>query len=377
LVHDVQETFGIRLAPVTLLAHPVLRDLAAVIDRLVAAVPQTLPSAAAGEVRRLPAPSVPSRQSPLESSPMVAPQPEKDPLLVQIAKGGSGAPFFWVHGVGGEVFSYMRVSRHLAEHRPVYGFAADWTVAFDESERRIDAIAAAYVSELRRIRPHGPYHLGGFCSAGTLVLEMVRQLEEAGETVGAFAILDFGVLPEEGAASGLRKAWAFMRNLPRWIQEDAVPSGAGELVGRVRSKMRRLFGSGNRANGNGHHVDIRDATGMWRFPDSQVEMLTLHHRVIHGYAPRPCDGRVTLFLPRTAPLFGPWPDGHDPGWSQLARGGVEVVSVAGSHSTMLTDPFAEGLAAQLEACVERAEGREGILEARSEPKKPLGLATSA
>jgi hypothetical protein len=44
---------------------------------------------------------------------------------------------------------------------------------------------------------------------------------------------------------------------------------------------------------------------------------------------------------------------------------------------MLTDPFAEGLAAQLEACVERAEGREGILEARSDPKKPLGLATSA
>ncbi len=94
---------------------------------------------------------------------------------------------------------------------------------------------------------------------------------------------------------------------------------------------------------------------MWRFPDYQVAMLQAHHHAIHSYQPKPFDGKVTLFLPRTAPLLGPWPTGHDKEWDRLARGGVEVHLIRGSHITMLADPFAAGLASRLNAAIEESE----------------------
>jgi thioesterase domain-containing protein len=271
---------------------------------------------------------------------------------MQIAKGPDRAPFFWVHGVGGEVFSYMQVSKHLARARPVYGFAADWTKVFKPEDRRIDRIAARYIDEMMAVQPTGPYHLGGFCSAAVLVLEMASQLEARGQEIGAFAILDYDVLPSDAKSSSFQSVIAFARNLPRWVQEDAMPSGPMELLGRVRSRLRRGLSPAPAEDG-----DIRDAIGMWRFPDYQVEMLRVHHEVIHSFTPGPINGHVTLFLPRTGPLFGPWPVGPDPDWDTIARGGVNVVLVRGSHSTMLIEPFAAELAEQLNHAITAAEER--------------------
>jgi thioesterase domain-containing protein len=183
------------------------------------------------------------------------------------------------------------------------------------------------------------------------MIEIARQLEAAGEEIGAFAVLDYEMQRTPDDASPVRSAIAFARNLPRWVTDDAVPSGSRELVGRVKSRLRRAINRGAAAD------DIRDATGMWRFPDHQVEMLKVHHRVIHSFSPGPMNGRATLFLPRARPLFGPWTTGQDPGWERIARGGVDVEAVRGSHSTMLGGQFAAELAARLVACVERAELR--------------------
>jgi len=184
------------------------------------------------------------------------------------------------------------------------------------------------------------------------VLEIARQLEQAGDRIGAFAILDYDVAPSTNKTSSLQNVLSFARNLPRWVQDDAVPSGAKELLGRMRSRLRR-----SRVSSPGEPLDIRDAIGMWRFPDYQVEMLRVHHEVIHSFTPGPINGRVTLFLPRTGPLFGPWPVGHDPDWDEIAHGGVDVVSVRGSHSTMLVEPFASELADQLNAVIDAAQAR--------------------
>jgi len=131
----------------------------------------------------------------------------------------------------------------------------------------------------------------------------------------------------------------------------------------VLSRLRRMSGrfhmprprATTAATAGAAAVDLRDQLGMWRFPDYQVEMLKAHHQAIHSYQPKPFNGKVTLFLPRTAPLLGPWPTGHDKEWDRLARGGVEVHLIRGSHITMLADPFAAGLAARLNAAIEESE----------------------
>ncbi len=382
LVHRVGEVFGVRLAPVALFEHPRLDSLAASIDAMVEPPPPPdrgperveaaapAPAAAASA----PAPAAAAQPAPPAEAPAAVPAPAPAlalappgparssrpvKVLTQLAPGGSGTPFFWVHGVGGEVFSYMAVSKHMAAHRPIFGFAADWTVAFPEGERTVEAIAAAYVRELVGVQPQGPYHLGGYCSAAVLVLEIARQLEAQGRVVGAFAILDYAVVDGSGSAPATTPLLAFARNLPRWIGDDALPSGLGDLADRVRSKVRRL-----RQHGSDHPTDaapapdIRDELGLYRFPESQVEMLRLHLEVITEYVPKPFNGMATLLLPRTQPLLGPWPEENtDMGWRDIARGGVEVHSVPGSHSTFLSEPFAGPLAERLEQSIRDAEQR--------------------
>jgi len=104
-------------------------------------------------------------------------------------------------------------------------------------------------------------------------------------------------------------------------------------------------------------IDFRDAHGMWRFPDYQVAMLKAHHQAIHSYQPKSLNGRIALFIPRTMPLFGPWPTGQGAQWDDIARGGVEVHLVRGSHATMLKEPFVETLGKQLNSCIDDAEPR--------------------
>jgi pristinamycin I synthase-3/4 len=50
--------------------------------------------------------------------------------------------------------------------------------------------AAAYVREIRRAAPRGPYHLLGWSAGGTIAHEMAVQLQAAGEQVGLLAVLD-------------------------------------------------------------------------------------------------------------------------------------------------------------------------------------------
>jgi len=383
LVHRVGKVFGVRLAPVALFEHTRLDGLAAYIDAMVEPPPPTdrgpaPPGPVAGAPPAVvpatapPAPEVVAPAPALAAAPapalVLAPIGPVRPLrpvktLAQMAPGGPGTPFFWVHGVGGEVFSYMVVSKHMAAHRPIFGFAADWTVAFSEEERTVEAIAASYVRELVAVQPHGPYHLGGYCSAAVLVLEIARQLEAQGRLVGAFAILDYALGDSSSSAPATTPFLAFAKNLPGWIGDNALPSGLRDLAVRVRSKVRRevhrlhRHGAEQTADSS-PALDIRDELGLYRLPESQVEMLRLHVKVIADYLPKPFNGTATLLLPRTRPLLGPWPEENgDMGWKDIARGGVEVHSVPGAHSTILIEPFAGPVAERIEESIRDAEAR--------------------
>src|SRR5262249_15734302 len=43
---------------------------------------------------------------------------------------------------------------------------------------------------IRRVRPRGPYLVGGYCGGGTIALEVAQQLRAMGEEVALLALLD-------------------------------------------------------------------------------------------------------------------------------------------------------------------------------------------
>ena len=319
LIHRVHETFTVPLAPTAIFREPTLAGLARLID--------------ASRARS------------------TGPLDREEPTLVQLARGGRGAPFYWVHGIGGEVVSYLQVSRYLGERRPVYGFAADWSQGRRDQSLTLESMASRLVAgpAASRSRP-GRIIWVPSARRRSLALEMARQLASAGQTMGAVAVIDYDMRLRERSPSGLGAALAFARNLPHWIRDDAIPSGASELVGRLRSRLRfARQGRGVTA------TDIRDRLGMWHFPGHQVPMLTAHSDAFQGHSPRPWNGRVLLLLPRTRPVLGPWPVNPSADWARLAGQGVDVQYVPGSHSTMLAEPFAREVAGHVNAAIERAD----------------------
>ena len=190
----------------------------------------------------------------------------------------------------------------------------------------LETIAACYVDRLKRVQPVGPYHLGGFCAATLLALEMACQLEARGDEVGVLVGIDGNVLGDTDAAlQPASRTLALLRNLPRWFIEDARRSGAADLVGRMRSWWHRVQTRGRRATGGGAPApvtDIRDTLGMWRFPDHQRPMLEVHHGAVRAYQPKAFHGTALLLLPRTAPLLGPWPRGYDRQWIDSRSAGL-------------------------------------------------------
>jgi aspartate racemase len=110
--------------------------------------------------------------------------------LVAIRPEGSQPPLFLVPGVGGNVICYGDLARHLRPDQPLYGLQSRGIDEREEPLDRIESMAAAYLAEIRRMQPRGPYRLGGTCFGGVVAYEMAQQLRSAGETVEALFLLE-------------------------------------------------------------------------------------------------------------------------------------------------------------------------------------------
>ena len=54
----------------------------------------------------------------------------------------------------------------------------------------VEAIAAYYLEEMRKVQPQGPYLLGGYSFGGVAAYEIARRLRAAGEEVAFLVLFD-------------------------------------------------------------------------------------------------------------------------------------------------------------------------------------------
>lgn len=275
--------------------------------------------------------------------------------LTALRPTGSRPPIFFTHGIGGEVWSFTALTRHLGDDQPVYGLQPVHDPAGHELS--VVDIAGRYIQEIRTVSPRGPYLLGGHCAGAAVAFEMARQLRAAGEDVGLVAVIDYWLVDTIDRRLHVRTV-DFLRNLPRWIQDDLVRVSPATVWGRVKSAGRILAAKWRRAltrsepSDAGPSIDIRDRLGMWRFPDYQVAALERAFKMFQEYKPQPYDGDILLIRARTLPLF-PVRVAPDMGWRSIVSGAVTIRDVAGSHETILQEPLVEGVAAVLREQVDR------------------------
>ncbi len=99
---------------------------------------------------------------------------------------GDRRPILLVHGAGGVSFIHG-FKRHLSEQQPLYLLGGD-DDPYCAKARTIQELAAHHIAKIHRVQAMGPYTIGGRWSA--LVLEVVKQLEDATESVSVVIIFD-------------------------------------------------------------------------------------------------------------------------------------------------------------------------------------------
>jgi thioesterase domain-containing protein/acyl carrier protein len=262
-------------------------------------------------------------------------------LLVKIQSGApQRRPLFLIHPVGGSVFCYVELARALGREQPLYAFQARGLNGEEAPHTSIEEMAAAYLEELRRAQPEGPYHLGGWSLGGVIAFEMAQQLRAGGHEVSLLAMFD-------SYAPTALDFEAEIENGLSMLTQFAVDLGLRtESLTLTREQFLQLsFGeqlSIVLELAVGEHL-LPAETGLARLHD-RFSIFKNNLRALRQYVPRPYDGRIALFAAREKASHSA---GARRGWSKLALRSVELYEVPGNHYTMLRQPHVVRLAARL------------------------------
>ncbi|MBD2201082.1 amino acid adenylation domain-containing protein [Calothrix sp. FACHB-1219] len=267
--------------------------------------------------------------------------------LVTIQPGSSEKrPLFLIHALGGNVIGYQTLVRYLGKEQPVYGLQAQGLDGKQTPHTRVEDMASHYIKEMRTVQPHGPYLLGGFSSGGTIAFEMARQLVAQGDRVALLAMFDtYSPSLYINNPSLLRTLYVYfltfwrLRSTDRWnyflAKLDWLRS---MLTGKPSSK----FDLWN------EHSFTEDAN-----PYNMALIEALKQATMADYIPQPYAGKVTLFTTNEVLRWCQFKPCR--GWKGMAKQGVEIHEVPGTHLGMLGEPTVQILAEKLIVCLEQAQ----------------------
>ncbi|RPJ80415.1 MAG: hypothetical protein EHM13_12065, partial [Acidobacteria bacterium] len=263
--------------------------------------------------------------------------------LVPIRAAGTAPPFFCVHPVGGEVLCYEPLARRLGPDQPFYGLRA----ISDDVERDqpgIEDLARKYVRSVKSLQREGPYLIGGYSLGGQIAFEMARRMRANGDHVALLAIIDSAPRSACSRPSLARLFLNAARRLPSWLAD-------GHFLAKLRFWRWRIAAALFDASVPGQAQMPDEIAEMW-FPEDRIPLVRALAAARDRYVPGPYDGRLTLFRPKAVPLLS----GEDPevAWRRLAKGGVDVRILPGSHMRILSEPAVESLATQLAGCLDAA-----------------------
>ena len=234
--------------------------------------------------------------------------------LVAIQPNGSKLPLFVVPGGMGNPLSSAGFAMRLAHDRPVFGLQF---VGLDGNTRplkRVEDIAAHFISEIRTIQKEGPYHLAGQCLGGTIAFEMAQQLARQGFELGSVIMIE--TFPPRVFRLTLGQVLSdILPGLASWRAAMGI-SGVGKFSkAEGFSDLRRKIGEFFRI--------LLRSEGPHRFRRDIVEqiMWDANIRAVKRYRPKPFPGKIEL----VACDGGCLPAG-DPrlDWVALARADSEV-----------------------------------------------------
>jgi thioesterase domain-containing protein/acyl carrier protein len=270
--------------------------------------------------------------------------------LVAIQVAGSRPPFFCIHGAGGNVLIYRELALNLGSDQPFYGLQSPGLDGSCEALTRVEDMAALYVQEIRKVRPLGPYFLGGYCGGGTIAYEVAQQLRRDGQTVALLALFDsmnWSVFrPPTTLDKGYYNCQKFVFHAMNFLRlnRDGQSKFFMEKLQILRSRIpiwRAMLQARLFANSETGRSESRILGEIWANND----------RACSQYVPKPYPGVVTDFRPLKQYRMFANPDAT---WERLAQGGQQIVTLPVYPAGMLVEPYVKHLADALRMSIDRA-----------------------
>ncbi len=220
--------------------------------------------------------------------------------LQTVHPGGGRPPLFVLPPGELELPALARLARLLPPDRPVH-------LVQPARADTLEGLLERYADAVEAAQPLGPLRLLGYCVGGQIAWALAGALEARGRAVALVILVDS---PFRESRLGTA-AW----------------KGAGRVVRRVGARGRGRI--------------ARHARGLFLDPG-----VDAHARVLEGWSPGPRGGRVAYLMARRS-HFRLMPTRRR--WAGVASEGLEFAWVSGDHDSLLHDPHAAALAAEIEA----------------------------
>jgi acetoacetyl-CoA synthetase len=238
--------------------------------------------------------------------------------------GNAGVPRAWLERLGDGM---LGADPRTARPAPVFGLQARGLDGEEPTQRHVEELAACYIDEMRAVQPNGPYSVTGYSLGGLIAFEIAQQLRRAGDQVGLLCLLDPYVYERWLPWSArMRQCYGRIRGQGRKLR--AVP--ASRMAGYVADRL--IVGADHVQMRLGHMRLRPDATTA-AFPPALRQVRETLVLAMTRYRPPPYKAGPIVYVRATTRLD----ERGDPMllWQRVARSGLAIAEVAGSHDGMV------------------------------------------
>jgi amino acid adenylation domain-containing protein len=277
------------------------------------------------------------------------------PSIAALHPFGFRPPLFWVYGDHSNVV----LQRLLPADQPLYAFVHQCQDGKPAAYSTVEAIAAAYLRDVRAIQPKGPHYLGGFSFGGLVAYAMARQLAQEGECPALVALLDptwqetgkpsepadvSDIEQGEAARHQTIRAWS-KRHLGQLDKLDPkaklayiwtrIDNLLNKHIEQCKKNIRRVQYRFYLAAGRPIPVHLRS-----------TYLVDLYTKAARHYLPVTFSGRVVLFLGTDSRAK------RRKYWRKLVGENLEIQELPGSHIELVRGIQVQEFAGKLKRCLE-------------------------
>lgn len=249
----------------------------------------------------------------------------------------SGPTLFCLPGIGGNVYCFQSIASGLDAHQRVVGLPLPGADGLEAPMTSFEDITARFLGLMRMHQPTGPYLLAGYSFGGRLAVAIAHRLSEDGEVVRFLGLLDTPGPNWPGPGRMMRRIGSKMIRIT-----DGLRRAMGGQVGQNRSSV---------ANGQD------EAMPGLLLPDGadderrrrQEELVAACRRASRRWKPSRVSVKITLLRARISAWTNCDVSDESMGWGKYAKGGMEIVTVPGSHGTIFHNPFSLAVTREIAA----------------------------